>query len=78
MSKLLEVPRTEVKSSNVKSVGYDKESHTLVVEFHSSDIYSYCPITPTGHIGLMQSESVGKHLNAHIKNNDLVECEKLY
>lgn len=31
--------REAVKSSNLKSVGYDKDSKTLQVEFHSGQVH---------------------------------------
>ena len=37
----LDVRRKEVKSSNIKSIGYDQRSRLLVIEFLSGSVYEY-------------------------------------
>ena len=33
--------RQPVSSSNIRSIGYDSESNTLEIEFHSGGVYQY-------------------------------------
>lgn len=38
---MLQIMRTVVKSQNVRSIGYDKRSQTIQVQFHDGSIYEY-------------------------------------
>lgn len=69
---LLQMPRLNVTSANLKSVGHHTESRTLVVEFHTGAIWSYCPITQQGFSELQEAESKGKYFVEKIKNNTTV------
>lgn len=60
--------RTQVKSSNIKSIGYDADSKTLEVEFIGGRLYQYKNVDSEKHDALMKSESVGKFYAANIKN----------
>lgn len=59
--------REPVSSSNVKSVGYDANSSTLEIEFHSSGIYQYFGVSEPVYRGLMDAGSVGSYLARNIK-----------
>jgi len=59
--------RTPVKSSNIRSVGYDEGSKTLEVEFSSGSVYQYHDVDAEKHKALMGADSIGKHFSAHIK-----------
>lgn len=62
-----------VSSSNLSAVGYDKESSTLRVAFHSGGIYDY-PNTPESlYIGLMNASSKGEFHAAYIKNRRFIK-----
>ena len=63
-----QINRNPVKSSQIKSIGYDPSSQTLAVEFHSGGVYHYSGIHPEKYDFLMKAESIGKHFSAHIKN----------
>lgn len=41
-----ELQRTPVKSSNIRSVGYDKERQIMEVEFNAGGVYQYQNVTP--------------------------------
>lgn len=59
-----------VDSSQIQSVAHDPETKTLHVKFHHGDsIYQYTGVTPEIFANLKGAESVGKHFNAHIRNN---------
>lgn len=58
-----------VKSSNISSVGYDPDAKTLHIAFSNGSQYTYHGVDAEKHVALMGAESVGKHLNAHIKGH---------
>ncbi len=60
--------RVQVESSNLASVGYNPETTTLEIEFHSGDIYQYSGVPEDVHQGLMNAESKGKYFHRNIKN----------
>lgn len=60
--------RTEVKSSNIKSVGYDLANKVLEVEFHSGGVYHYLEVPEKAIQDLARAESVGKFISSDIKN----------
>ena len=59
--------RTPVRSSHLKSVGYDSTAQTLEVEFSDGDIYHYYNVPTHIHAGLMSAFSKGTFLNQRIK-----------
>lgn len=61
------IERTPVHSSNVSSVGYNRKSEILEVEFHNGSIYHYFGVPDYLFRGLMNASSHGKYLNAYIK-----------
>ena len=60
--------RISVRSSNIRSVGYDPESSTLEVEFITGSIYQYSNVPESEYEGLMNATSKGKYLNRNIKD----------
>lgn len=59
--------RTTVSSSNLKSVGYDRSSNTLEIEFHGGRIYQYYNVPKSVYDGLMAASSHGKFHDRRIK-----------
>ena len=59
--------RISVRSSNIRSVGYDPESSTLEVEFNTGSIYQYSNVPESEYESLMNSASKGRYLNRNIK-----------
>ena len=59
--------RISVRSSNIRSVGYDPESSTLEVEFNTGSIYQYSNVPESEYEGLMNATSKGMYLNRNIK-----------
>ena len=59
--------RIQVKSSNINSIGYDEDSSTLEIEFHSGAVYQYFDVPFAVYDGLMDADSHGKYLAQHIK-----------
>lgn len=72
--------RTPVKSSNVKSIGYDMAAQELEVEFNSG-VYVYSGVPAQVYGELMAAESIGKYIAANIKgkfeSRRVAQAEKL-
>ncbi len=63
------VTRQPVKSSNVKSIGYDPFCALLEVEFLSGGVYQYFPVATAEYAHLMTADSIGSHLSREIVPN---------
>ena len=61
--------RQPVQSSNIASIGYDKESKTLEIEFLNGGIYQYNDVSENIYKRLMSAESKGKFFITRIRNN---------
>lgn len=60
--------RVSVSSSNISAIGYDADSQSLEIEFHSGAVYSYSGVPPAEFEGFMDADSKGRYFNANIKN----------
>jgi hypothetical protein len=60
--------RIAVSSSNIRSIGYERTSQTLEIEFHGGGIYQYFSVPESTFQGLMNASSHGKYLHAYIKH----------
>lgn len=59
--------RVPVRSSALRSVGYDPRTLALEVEFESGEVYRYLDVSPEVVEGLIDAESKGAYLTEHIK-----------
>ncbi len=59
--------RTPVRSSDIRSVGYDPASRTLEVEFNSGGVYQYSDVPETVYQDFMRATSKGSYFHHHIK-----------
>lgn len=59
--------RQKVESSNIASVGYDSQTSTLEIEFHSGATYQYFDVPRKEFVGLLNAPSVGKYFLQHVK-----------
>lgn len=57
----------KVKSSNVETLHYDPSAQRLEVVFKGGGEYHYHGVSQADYDKLESAESVGKHLNTHIK-----------
>jgi len=62
------VDRQPVRSSNIKSIGYELKSKTLEIEFHDGGIYQYFEVPETVFHGLMGVPSHGSYFHRYIKD----------
>jgi hypothetical protein len=67
--------REFVKSSNIKSIGYDVNLKILEVEFYQSGIYQYLDVPENLYKELMSALSKGSFFYSRIKNYFL--CKKI-
>lgn len=57
-----------VTSTNLKAIGYDENTSTLRIEFHSGT-YEYLNVPIQVFESLLNSSSKGKYHHAYIKNS---------
>ena len=67
--------RKDVESSNIKSVGYDKGTKTLELEFNNGGVYHYFSVPIDVYEGLMGAYSKGKYFWKNIRKE--FEYEKV-
>ena len=61
--------RRTVKSSNIRSIGYNIVSQVLEVEFNGGGIYHYLEVDTKSVVELIFADSIGKVFAQKIKNN---------
>lgn len=72
------VPTTPLQgSSNVKAVGYDPGSQTLIVEFHKGRSYAYTGVTPDMHSNILAAESPGKYLHESVISQPQIKRQQI-
>lgn len=57
-----------VKSSNIKSIGFINKSKTLIIEFLNGRTYKYLNVSKNIYNEFLNSKSKGKFFNSKIKN----------
>ena len=60
--------RTSVRSSNLRSVGYNEVEQLLEIEFLSGGVYQYFNVPIEKYQSLMSASAHGTYFAAHIKN----------
>jgi hypothetical protein len=61
------VRRNTVNSTNLTSVGYNRESRVLEVEFHAGSVYRYRDVPPQVFEALIRAESKGRYFTRQIR-----------
>lgn len=59
--------RIPIDSSNISSIGYDENSGTLEIEFHSGAVYQYFDVNINVYKAIMEASSKGQYFAQHIK-----------
>jgi hypothetical protein len=59
--------RQIVKSSNLKSIGYEQSSNTLEIEFIRGGIYQYFKVPSQVYLALINATSKGTYFHKNIK-----------
>jgi lysyl-tRNA synthetase class 2 len=60
--------REAVVSSVITSLGYERETNTMEVEFKTGRVYRYFMIPEGVFQELLRSESIGRHFNKEIRD----------
>lgn len=60
--------RSVVASTNIRSMGYDKETQTLEVEFQSGSVYQYYGVPEHLAAELEHAGSKGQFFQTYIRN----------
>jgi len=66
---MFNIKMTEVKSSNLQSIGYNNDLLTLTVKFKSGGSYSYIGVEALIYKKLIDAESIGSSYHKLIKSN---------
>lgn len=61
--------RHHVKSSSLRSIGYDETSSVLEVEFMNGHVYRYDAVPKSKVDALLSAGSLGAYFNAHIREH---------
>ncbi len=61
------VLQTDWASTGVRSLGYEADTRALDVEYPSGETYRYFEVEPFEFVELLQSPSLGTHVNTRIK-----------
>lgn len=69
------IRRHHVKSTAVRSAGYDEEEWVLQLEFTNGSVYNYLRVPPREYRALLEAESKGKYVNLQVK--PYYECEEV-
>ena len=67
----------ELKSTNIKSVDYNKENNSLDIEFHSGGTYTYEDVPKSLFDRIRKVKSPGKFFHKHIKKDNKFAYNKL-
>ena len=62
------IERTPVRSSALRSVGYDQEQRVLEIEFTNGAVYQYFDVPAEVYRGLMAAESHGGYFHQRVRN----------
>ena len=60
--------RQPLRSSVLRSAGYDSATAMLELEFASGDVYRYFAVPPSMFKALIDAESPGAYFNTHISD----------
>ncbi|HEU5271516.1 MAG TPA: KTSC domain-containing protein [Jatrophihabitans sp.] len=59
--------RVPVESSAIASVGYDRATSVLEIEFADGDVYQYFAVPRRVHSELLAAESMGRYFQTRIR-----------
>lgn len=68
--------RIEVRSSNIKSIGYDEANKILEIEFVKGKVYRYANVPMDTYESLMRCDSAGVYFASFIKGKYEYEKER--
>jgi hypothetical protein len=62
------VLRQVIESSSLRSIGYDRTTHTLEVEFRSGGVYQYSGVPDSVWFELRHAPSKGKYFQDRVRD----------
>ena len=62
------IERTPIRSSALRSIGYDQEQRVLEIEFTNGAVYQYFDVPREVYRGLMAAESHGRYFHQHVRD----------
>lgn len=65
-----------VNSTNIRKVGFDKDTNTMIVSFIKGDDYTYTPVTHGRYLTLLTEDSIGKAFLAGFRNDKSLTVKK--
>jgi hypothetical protein len=71
----IDITMQDVKSSNVKQIGYDKNSKQLRVQFTNGGLFQYKEVPNEVNDELINAKSIGSYFSKNIRN--VYSCVKL-
>jgi hypothetical protein len=60
--------REIVISTELRSIGYDRKTSVLEVEFQKGGVYRYFGVSEVTYAALMSADSKGRYFNRYIKD----------
>jgi hypothetical protein len=63
------VLRQVVESSSLRSIGYDRGSHTLEVEFHNGGVYRYADVPDSVWFEFRHADSKGRFFQERVRDH---------
>jgi hypothetical protein len=61
------VKRAPVASRSLASVGYDRATNVLEIEYRSGDVYRYFAVPASTFAAMLAADSIGAFVNQRIK-----------
>ncbi len=68
--------RTPVASQSLASVGYDRATNVLEIEYRSGDVYRYFAVPASTFAAMLAADSIGAFVNQRIKPRH--RCVEVY
>ena len=59
---------TLVESSNVESIGYDRQNMIVYIQYINGGLYIYKNVSEMEYEGLLHAPSIGSYLHRNFKN----------
>ncbi len=63
--------RNPVQSSDVMSIGYDEDTMTMEIEFHTGSVYLYFDVPKDFYMELISASSIGEFVNRVLKRSGI-------
>lgn len=62
-----DMERSPIKSTKLRSVGYDEDKYRMEIEFQDGSVYQYIGVPKDEYRGLMEASSPEKYFDRNVK-----------